>query len=161
MTTIKTFFNHIGTIMSSRLGVFIFVLSTVINMSLIAVNIIAFGTLTATIKTIVLSAVAVILGTTPVIIAIVWMLKKNKDGQAPKQNQPKANIATAIAYNIVTVCVGFWLGGITFWASIVAGNRVALADIADIRVAMTGVVVILALASVVYGVISLRTLSNR
>jgi len=130
-------------------------------MSLIAVNIIAFGTLTAVVKTIILSAVAVCLGTTPVVIAAIWMLKRKRhnDGQA-LQGAKKSNPATLIAYNLVTVCVGLWLGGITIWASIVAGSRVSLADIADIRVAMTGVVIILALASVVYGIIALRAISK-
>jgi len=144
--------------MSSRLGIFIFVLSTVVNMSLIAVNIIAFGTLTAIVKTIILSAVAVCLGTTPVVIAVIWMLRRKESGQASFDTK-RSNPATLIAYNLVTVCVGLWLGGITIWASIVADNRVSLADIADIRVAMTGVVIILALSSVVYGVISLKAMS--
>jgi len=158
MNLLKTFFTHITAIMSSRLGIFIFVLSTVVNMSLIAVNVVAFGTLTAVIKTIILSAAAVCLGSTPVVIAVIWMLRrKNSNGQA--HSEKKSNPATLIAYNLVTVCVGLWLGGITIWASIVAGNRVSLADIADIRVAMTGVVVILALASVVYGFIALKTIN--
>jgi len=159
MKVVKIFFNHITAIMSSRLGIFIFVLSTVVNMALIAVNIIAFGTITAVIKTIILSAVAVCLGTTPVVIAVIWMLRRKEIGQAI--DTKRSNPATLIAYNLVTICVGLWLGGITIWASIVADDRISLADIADIRVAMTGVVIILALSSVVYGIIALKAIGNK
>ena len=169
MNTISKFFAIVGDIMARRVGIIIFVLATAVNMAIILINVVAFGTLGVFIVTIILSVIAVFLGMTPVVWAIIMLVKKVE----PSRKNTGENIAMGVAYNTLNASVGVWLGGITIWAGIVARCVCdycicaiyddcrcldTFVDLVDPRVVMSGVVIILAAVSVVYGIFAMSRL---
>ena len=131
----------------------IFVLTTVINMAIILTNVIAFGSVTAFVITVILTVVSIGIGAIPVVIVAILILNKsNYLDVVSKQKQ--SGRPAIVAFHLLAVGIGVFFGVMMFAANIVAGGR-GLVEIIDIRFIMIGIISITAVAVVVYGVLAM------
>ena len=166
MNVFSKFFGLVGDIMASKVGILIFVFATLVNMAIIFINVVAFGSLGALITTVILSVAAATLGTTPVVWAIIMLIRK----RLPLHKDTDESIATGVAYNTLNASMGVWLGAITIWASVIVqcicdyctcvtyGDCkcvATLTEVVDVRVAMAGILVILSVVAIIYGTLAM------